>query len=130
MTITCAGSKVGAQVAMRWGHPDFNATAYFPLWTVKTGQTETKMFALPDQKSEFEIQTEGGTGTSYTISIWIDIGSGLPKEPSILLQHRGSGSDTDSVGNNVTAKRSSGLNKYGEQNIRVDTFTASIGPIR
>jgi hypothetical protein len=119
VTIACAGDKSNAQVAMRWGHPDFNNDAYFPLWTVKIGQSDTKSFTLTDKKSEFEIQTEGGVGTTYTISIWIDTGNGVPAQPSIVLKHSGSAANTFTVSNPVAATRSSGPNQYGEQNIRV-----------
>lgn len=132
VSVVCAGNESSAQVALRWGHPNHDTNEYFPLWTIKPGAAQEKSFFLPDANSEFEIQTEGGEGTSYSINIWIDAGVGMPMQPSIVLNHRLDNvpGDQDFVQNNVAAKRSSGLNKYGEQNIRVDTTHAAPGPIQ
>jgi hypothetical protein len=131
VVVSCAGDRNDAQIALRWGHPDFHNNEYFPLWTIKRGQTLERTFNLPDRNSEFEVQTEGGEGTAYTISIWVDDGNGMPAQPSIVLKHNVGGiRDEHVVANNVSASRSSGLNKYGEQNIRVDTAGRVAGPIR
>ena len=91
---------------------------------------QEKLFPLPDTNSELEIQTEGGEGTTYAISIWINVGNGMPAQPSILLNHRMNNVvDQDVVQNNVAVKRSSALNKYGEQNVRIDTSHAAPGPV-
>jgi hypothetical protein len=130
ISVACGGDRNGAQVAIRWGHPAHDKNEYFPLWTIKRGATETREFLLPDTSSELEVQTEGGDGTRYSIQIWVDTGAGFPAQPSILLNHKQGGiTNQDVVQNNVTVKRSSSLNKYGEQNIRIDTSHASPGPI-
>jgi hypothetical protein len=131
ISVSCTGDEGNAQVELRWGHPDHDKNEYFPLWTVKPGPLQEKTFALPDANSELEIQTEGGEGTSYSINVWIDVGNGMPAQQSIVLNHKVNGvTDQDVVQNNITAKRSSPLNKYGEQNIRIDTSHASVGMVQ
>ncbi len=132
VSVACTGDKSGAQVALRWGHPDHDKNEYFPLWTVKPGPVQEKLFPLPEAKSELEIQTEGGEGTTYAISIWVNVGNGMPVQPSMVLNHKMNGVvDQDVVQNNVTVKRSSGLNRYGEQNVRIDTSQAMLpGPVQ
>ena len=131
VTVSCAGDKAGAQVALRWGHPDHDKNEYFPLWTIKPGAVQQKQFALPDTNSELEIQTEGGDGTSYSVNIWVNVGNGMPAQPSIVLNHKVNGVvDQDFVQNNVAVKRSSALNKYGEQNVRIDTSHAAPGAVQ
>lgn len=129
--IVCVGNRNDTKVALRWGHPDFHNTEYFPLWKVGKGQTVERTFALSERQSELEIQTEGGEGTGYKVTIWVDLGNGMPAQPSLVLRHNIEGvRDDDVVLNTVGASRSSGLNKYGEQNIRINAEAALSGPIR
>ena len=114
-----SGDSSKAQVALRWGHPDFNDHAEFKLWTVKPGPAQLKLFTLNDQKSEFEIQTEGGTGTGYDLSIWIDVGSGFSTQPSIRIIHNKPHHDFDTGTTDITFTPSNG-NIYGELNVDVD----------
>jgi hypothetical protein len=114
-----SGDFSKAQVALRWGHPDFNDHAEFKLWTVKPGPAQPKLFTLNDQKSEFEIQTEDGTGTGYHISIWIDVGSGFSTQPSIRIIHNMPHHDFDTGKTDITFTPSNG-NIYGELNVDVD----------
>ena len=114
-----SGDSSKAQVALRWGHPDFNDHAYFPLWTVKAGGPLTKISSINDQKSEFEIQTEGGTGTGYTISIYLNLGGGFGLQPSIKIVHNKPTHDFDTGTTDITFSPSNG-NIYGEMNIDVD----------
>jgi hypothetical protein len=74
---------------------------------------------LPDQNSEFEIQTEASVGTVYLIAIYVDIGSVEPAQPSIILRHQGSGNDEFQVQNSISRARSAEPNKYGKGNILV-----------
>ena len=130
ISITAVGDRPTGQVAVRWGHPDFHNNEYFPVWTVHRGETSERTIGLPDATSELEIQTEGGTGTGYEILIWVDQGAGPPISPSVVLRHRTSGVlDYHAVANSVSAIRSSALNQYGEQNVRIDTQTAAPGII-
>lgn len=131
VNVSVVGDRPEAQATIRWGHPDFHQNEYFPLWTVGLGQTAEREFALPDASSELEVQTEGGNGTGYTVQVWIDRGGGQPPQPSIVLRHNMGGvADEHVVNNTVRATRSSPLNQFGEQNIRVDTRVADSGPIK
>ncbi len=115
-----SGDRSSAQMALRWGHPDFNDHGYFPLWTIKAGTAQEKDFSLKDAKSEFEIQTEGGEGTKYHLSIWLDLGKGLAMQPNIEIAHQLEGTQITSATSNdgVTFEPSKG-NVYGEGNVRV-----------
>ena len=114
-----SGDRSNAQMALRWGHTDFNDHAYFPLWTIKAGNAQEKDFRLTDPKSEFEIQTEGGEGTGYHLSIWFDLGRGFDMQPNIEIAHQLSGTQiTTATNDGVTFVPSKG-NVYGEGNVRV-----------
>ena len=111
-----------AQLAMRWGHTDFHDNEYFPIWTVKKGPAQSKTFRLTDPASEFEIQTQGGTNTSYHLSVWLDLGQGVQMQPSIEINHalKGVSVFTSSSGppDGATFNASRG-NAYGEMNVGV-----------
>lgn len=88
MLAQVTGDSSKAQMAIRWGHTDFNNNPYFPLWTIKPGDSSPKQFILGNNASEFEIQTEGGEKTAYQLSIWLDQGRGFPVQPSIYITHQ------------------------------------------
>lgn len=133
ITASCSGRRNEAQLAIRWGHPDYDENEYFKLHPIKVSETLTWEFDTPDRISEFEIQTEGGTGTGYSISIQINRGHAPYSEiaPNIRLQHFGAGNvkDEDVVTGGVGITRSSKLNRYGEQNFRVDVDGDTRGQI-
>jgi hypothetical protein len=117
----------GAQVALRWGHPDFNDHGYIGTWKVKAGASpgsdpsvaKTNAFSLNAQKSEFEIQTEGGVDTSYQILIWLGIPGQRSLMPSITINHGvPAGTGIESSQNDETFIPSKG-NVYGEMNVKV-----------
>ena len=128
---SCSGDQNGAQLAMRWGHPNHDQNEYFPKRTIQRGKSVSLEFVCADRLSELELQTEGGKGTGYTISIRFDKGDAVSPQtmPTILLEHS-SGHDNDVVNGGVGAKRSSPLNEYGEQNIRIDMVGNTHGPIQ
>lgn len=113
------GDRSDAQMALRWGHPDFNKTSYFPLWTIKPGAAQTKAFTLTNAKSEFEIQTEGGTGTGYNLQIYVDVGQGMPTQPSILIAYNKPTTDFENGYTDISFSEPNG-NIYGEMNIKVE----------
>jgi hypothetical protein len=119
--------KPFGQVALRWGHPDFNDHGYIGVWKVKAGAdpgldpsvAKTNGFTLDAQKSEFEIQTEGGVDTSYQILIWLGFPGQRTFMPSITINHGvPGGTDIDSMQNDETFTPSKG-NIYGEMNVGV-----------
>lgn len=112
------GTSGNTQMALRWGHPDFHDSEYFPLWTVKPGATQEKTFRLAHGASEFEIQTEGGEGTGYQLSIWLDTGSGMSMQPSIQIVHGNHGTNVLTAHDNVRFDAGKG-NVYGETNVGV-----------
>ena len=114
-----SGDRSNAQMALRWGHPDFNDHAYFSLWTIKAGNAQEKEFRLTDPKSEFEIQTEGGEGTGYHLSIWFDLGNGFDMQPNIEVAHQLEGTQITTATNDGVAFDPSKGNIYGEGNVRV-----------
>ena len=114
-----SGDRPDAQIALRWGHPDFHDNEYFPLWTIKPGSRQEKQFRLEQQNSEFEIQTEGGIGTTYSMSIWLDFGSGFRNEPSIQLSHLQPRTDVSKAFTDVTFD-ATGANPTGEMRVRVN----------
>ena len=114
-----SGDRPDAQMALRWGHPDFHENEYFSLWTVKPGGKQEKQFRLGDQNSEFEIQTEGGTGTGYSMSIWFDFGSGFKNEPSVEISHQQSRTIPTISSTDVTFTPS-GANPTGEMTVDVN----------
>ncbi len=112
-----SGDRSDAQVAMRWGHPDFNDHGLIGIFTVKAaGPPQTKDFVLPAQKSEFEIQTEGGEGTGYHISIWIN--QPTTAQPSIEIVHQKPNTDVTTGTTDMTFDTSPG-NIYGEMDVTV-----------
>ena len=114
-----AGDRGDARMAMRWGHPDFHDNEYFPLWSLKPASPQERSFLLTDAKSEFEIQTEGGEGTTYHLSIWLDAGAGVGMQPSIEIAHRLTGTRVSS-GTNAGDRFAPGRgNAYGETNVGV-----------
>lgn len=114
-----SGDKSNAQMALRWGHSDFNDNPYFPLWTIKAGSAQQKEFSLKDPKSEFEIQTEGGEGTGYHLSIWFDQGKGYDMQPNIEIAHQLEGTQITTATNDGVRFDPSKGNIYGEGNVRV-----------
>lgn len=112
------GNRPGAQLAMRWGHPDFHDDEYFDTWTIPAGNAQSKTFRLTDTDSEFELQTEGGVGTGYHVSIWVYAGEPVGMMPSVEISHKLHGSDHTISTNGVTFSRSRG-NVYGELNVDV-----------
>lgn len=77
------------QVALRWGHPDFNNTTDFrapnpSIWKVKTAKTIASQpfnvlnFDLKEKKSEFEIQTEGARirATTFRCGLTSELATG------------------------------------------------------
>jgi len=117
--IQSTGNRNDAQVAVRWGHPDFNDNEFFPRWTVKSGAAQEKYFRLTADQSEFEVQTEGGDGTGYHISAWLDFGQGMSLQPSFEISHKlkGIGITTSSRGG--TSFSYTKGNDYGEINVSV-----------
>lgn len=119
-----------AQVALRWGHPDFEDNGYIGVWKTKPGPAQTRTFSLNAQKSEFEIQTEGGTGTSYSILIWLGIPGQDSTMPSIVINHQVQGGTVvETSFNNVQFNPSKG-NIYGEMDVGVTIpwITAPVAP--
>lgn len=114
-----SGNRGGAQMALRWGHPDFHDNEFFPLWTVPAGPAQEKTFRLTATDSEFEIQTEGGEGTGYHLSGWLDVGHGMGMQPSFESSHRKSGIAFSSQTGGGTAFRASTGNVYGEGHVAV-----------
>lgn len=112
------GNQSNAQLALRWGHPDFHDNEYFSLWTVKAGPARQRDFVLGHDKSEFEIQTEGGEGTGYNLSIWIDTGKGMSKQPSIEIAHRRPSTQVGTGVTDMTFKPAT-ANVYGEMNTKI-----------
>lgn len=115
-----SGDRSDAQMALRWGHPDFNDHAYFPLWTIKAGNPQEKdNVPIKDSKSEFEIQTEGGTGTKYRLSIWLDFGNGIGMLPSIEIDHDIEPAEFASGSSGGVVFSPTKGNVYGEINVGV-----------
>lgn len=114
-----SGDRSDAQMALRWGHPDFNNNEYFSLWTIKPSAKQEKQFRLPDQNSEFEIQTEGGKGTRYGMSIWFDFGSGFKNEPSIEISHQRARTEW-TIGTTDVTFTPNGANATGEMTVNVN----------
>ena len=113
------GNQGDAQLALRWGHNDFHENEYFPIWTVKAGvKTQPKIFTLTAPNSEFEIQTEGGEGTGYTLLIWIDLGQGMGMMPSVGIAHKLSGTGYQS-GTTLVKFGAGRGNAFGELNVTV-----------
>jgi hypothetical protein len=112
------GDRSDAQLAIRWGHPDFNDHSYFPLWTIKAGTPLEKMFSISDAKSEFEFQTEGGEGTGYHVSMWLGAAQGSGMQPNIEITHKNAGTNVIIGHDNVQFSPTTG-NVYGEMNVRV-----------
>jgi hypothetical protein len=115
---TSTGDRGDAQMALRWGHADFNEHEYFQLWKVKPSGPQELTFHLADSKSEFEIQTEGGEGTGYHLAVWLDFGDGVGMQPSIDISHRLSGTSIGSGTNNGDTFAPTKGNAYGEINVR------------
>jgi hypothetical protein len=112
------------QVALTWGHPDFNNAAFLhpSPWKLKVnadpqiGPGLDQQFKLDSANSEFEIQTEGGVETSYLIKMWFDFGTGFPAQPSVVITHHPSVQiSTDSP----DMFKSSEGNQFGEIDVRV-----------
>jgi hypothetical protein len=113
------GTRSDAQMAMRWGHPDFHDNEFFPTWTVRAGAAQEKTFRLAAKESEFEIQTEGGNGTGYHISGWLDVGQGMGMQPNFEISHKKSGiAFSSSTGGGTTFRASTGTIS-GEGNVAV-----------
>lgn len=128
--VNCSGSRDDAQVAIRWGHPDFHENEFFPMIVIPRNKEAQKIFK-PTRKSEFEIQTEGGANTGYFIRInrLNEDGSEVP----IIISERNHGpvKNKHQVVGPVQARRSAGVNSYGEQNIRIDLSSSdSLGEIK
>lgn len=122
VTVQCSGDKAGAQVALRWGTPSYDSTSASPQFKLAcstSGPMSTKSmpFTLNGPKSQIEVQTEGGIPTTYNLNF--DMGSGVAgKRNKFQLNHSGSPTSS-STNNGFTLNRSSGPNKYGEQNFRI-----------
>jgi hypothetical protein len=110
------GDRTDAQLAIRWGHPDFNDHAYFPLWKIKAGSPQSRTFHLKDRKSEFEIQTEGGINTTYQIAISFVLGIPEIANPTLQINHQQE-TDFGSSGG-VTFTLESG-DPYGTRKVRL-----------
>jgi len=104
-----------AHISIRWGHPHKDNNEYFHQWDIAASKEEQKDFQLSDVASEFEIQTQGGHYTGYDIRISFD------GQPGLTLEYKAApGGETKFVNEGVVyAVRSSPVNGYGEQNIRI-----------
>ena len=120
MVAESTGDNGGTQMALRWGHPDFHENEFFPVWTVKPGLSQEKKFTLTDPRSEFEIQTEGGEGTGYHLSVWLDAGQGMGMQPSIEIAHKLRGTSFKTSGKNPNTFQIPRGNAFGEMNVRVN----------
>lgn len=122
MTLRANGdSATDSHVSIRWGHPDFHENEYLPRWDVKRATEDVKEFDISDDASEFEIQTQGGRVTGYSLVIEIDgklaiicrfnarEGWGTFKDGGTLFENKGL----------VRTLRSGAVNSYGEGNLRV-----------
>ena len=117
---TVTGDQPGAQAALRWGHPDFHDNEYFGLLTMKPQPAVAwsgESFQLRDPNSEFEIQTEGGQGTSYTLAFWFDFADGSPPS-TVWIEHQRPGTHIAKQTRDVTFTPSGAGNIYGELNVR------------
>ena len=109
----------GAQMALRWGHPNYDDNAYFKLWKIKPGPSQLgPQFTLKDAKSELEIQTEGGVSTSYHLQIWITSAPLASLHPDLEVDHDVRPDDFSPTGSGVNFQWTNG-NIYGERDITV-----------
>ena len=126
--MSSVNTRRSGRVALRWGHPDFNNSSDFKapnpqIWTVETAANNGPQpihelnFDLNEKKSEFEIQTEGGTDTNYHIALWFDFGSGSPMVPDIEITHGDTLAEV-AWGGPVAFNATTG-NVYGELNVTV-----------
>lgn len=115
------GDRSNAQMALRWGHTDFNDHEYFHLWKVTAGAAQTQSFHLANPKSEFEIQTEGGEGTAYHLSIWLGGIGAASMQPNIEIIHKLQATERESSSNGPNGATFSWThgNVYGEMNVGV-----------
>ena len=95
------------------------------MFTVSGPETGTKDFSLPDAKSEFEIQTEGGETTGYVLTISIDEKKAFEATHNTTPK---SGTTSEAFGVCGVA-RSAGPDKYGEQNFRIDLRGTTTGAV-
>jgi hypothetical protein len=119
--IAQAGGNKNAQFALRWGRPNHTDRLYFPIWKVSPDSSSIhEIFRITDPTSEFEIQTEGGYTTTYTLNVWFDFGQGKSALPSIKIQKLTPTAVNASIpcGSTVSVKHSPG-NVYGEINVQV-----------
>ena len=124
LTLRVNGDGDGdSHASIRWGSPDFSDNEVFPRWDVARGTEDTKEFDTSDDTSEFEIQTQGGKVTGYSLLIEID------GKPAIICKFNSRpGGDTEFTNLGVVhTERSGDLNSYGEGNIRIN-FNAKPNP--
>ena len=112
-------------VTIRWGHPDFHEHEYFTPWKVLAGSSKTKEFSVTNDATEFEIQTEGGQVTGYSLKVEVN-----GKEAIICKFHSRPDGSTEFTNKGIVRTiLSGGINKTGEGSIRV-LFNAKPNPGR
>lgn len=127
MTLTVNGdSAENSHASIRWGTEDFDKHEYFPRWDVMKGTRDTKEFDTSDDNTEFEVQTQGGAVTGYSLIIEIN-----GKEAIICkFNARPAGTTLFENKDVVRVVRSGALNAFGEGNLRVlFNGTPNPGPI-
>ncbi len=123
--IARVSTNSGAQLQIRWGHPDFHDNEYFTPFNPLAGQTRTNTFSLPDLSSEYEIQTEGGGATGYHIEIRMN----GTKVIEHVFNFPAAGADRHEAFGGVGATRTGAMNSFGEQGIRVNLSGNTVGNI-
>lgn len=109
-------SAENSHVSIRWGHRDFHENEYFPRWDVSKGTEATKEIDISDDESEFEIQTQGGKATGYSLVIEIN------NKPAVICKFNAKPDGATEFRNVgvVYTQRSSPVNSTGEGNLRIN----------